>query len=454
MNSELERLELENRKLRKINVVLMDRVERDMDAQAGNAYSLFRTAITLETKISERTNELTKLTQQLQHEIAVRRQTEEALRVAKAEAEQANAGKTRFLAAASHDLMQPLNAARLFVGALAEEVTSERGRDVVGRIVAALGTVGELIEALVYISRLDTGAWTVDAVDFELGPMLARLAGEYEVQCKAAGLRLIAVPTRCIVHTDRQLLERMLRNLISNAIRYTASGRVLIGCRRRRGHVSVQVWDTGIGIPEDKLGTIFGEFQQVAEAPRRDSAGLGLGLAIVDRIARLLSLRIDVRSKVGQGSCFAVEVPCGGVSAQSVIEKGTGVELSGRCVVVIDDDEPSLLSMCTLLHEWGCVPIAGPDAGSAVAAVERSGRRPDLVIADYYLRDGAVGTAAVARLRARYGVRLPALIVSADRSALLRREVSALNLAFLPKPASPGRVRAMLSYLLAETGNG
>jgi two-component system, sensor histidine kinase len=450
MNSELERLEAENRKLRKINLVLMDRVERDMDAQAGNAYSLFRTAITLETKISERTNELTRLTQQLQHEIAVRRQTEEALRVAKAEAEQANLGKTRFLAAASHDLMQPLNAARLFVGALAEEVTTERGRDVVGRIGAALGTVGELIEALVDMSRLDTGAWTVDAVDFELGPMLARLAGEYEAQAKAAGLRLIAVPTRIIVHADRQLVERMLRNLIGNAVRYTASGRVLIGCRRRRDHVSVQVWDTGIGIPEDKLGTIFGEFQQVAEAPRHDATGLGLGLAIVDRIARLLSLRVEVRSRVGVGSCFAIEVPYGGVFAQPVIDKSVGVELFGRCVVVIDDDEPSLLSMCALLDGWGCVSIAGSDAGAAVAAVERSGRRPDLLIADYYLRDGTVGTEAVARLRARYGAGLPALIVSADRSAALRSEVAALGLAFLPKPVSPARVRAMLSYLLVD----
>ena len=146
--------------------------------------------------------------------------------------------------------------------------------------------------------------------------MLARLGGEYEAQAKAAGLRLIVVPTRAVVHTDRQLLERMLRNLISNAIRYTASGRVLIGCRHRRGHVSVQVWDTGIGIPEDKLGAIFGEFQQLGGAPRRNAAGLGLGLAIVERIARLLSLRIDVRSRLGRGSCFAVEVPCGVGSAR------------------------------------------------------------------------------------------------------------------------------------------
>lgn len=450
MTSELERLEAENRKLRKINLVLMDRVERDMDAQAGNGYSLFRTAITLETKISERTAELTRLTQQLQHEIAVRRQTEEALLVAKAEAEQANVGKTRFLAAASHDLMQPLNAARLFLGALAEEVASERGRDLVGRIAAALSTVDELIQALVDISRLDTGAWTVEQVDFALGPVLARLADENEPQAKAAGLRLRAVPTRALVHADRQLLERLLRNLISNAIRYTASGRVLIGCRHRRDHVRVQVWDTGIGIPEDKLGTIFGEFQQLGDAPRRDATGLGLGLAIVERIGRLLSLRIDVRSRVGRGSCFAVEVPYATGPARPAVEEGVGVEVSARCVVVIDDDEASLLAMCGLLHEWGCVSIGAADAGAAIAAVERSGRRPDLVIADHYLGDGALGTAAVARLRARYGATLPALIVSADRSAALRSEVGRLGPAFLPKPASPGRLRAMLSYLLAE----
>ena len=228
-------LEAENRKLRKINKVLMDRVERAFDTQADNGFSLFQTAITLESKVSQRTAELSALTQTLRREIFERREAEAALRIAKAEAEQANLSKTRFLLAASHDLHQPLNAARLFLGALADEVSGERARELIERVESALELVDDLLSALLDISRLDAGVWPVQPESFPLAPLLARLAREYRPQAQALGLAMRVVPSSLVVHTDRRLLERVMRNLISNAIRYTGSGRILVGCRRGGG---------------------------------------------------------------------------------------------------------------------------------------------------------------------------------------------------------------------------
>ena len=272
----------------------MDRVERALDSQADSAFSLFHVAITLEAKVSQRTAELSTLTQTLRREIFERGEAEAALRIAKAEAEQANLSKTRFLLAASHDVHQPLNAARLFLGALADEVSGERPRELVERIEAALELVDDLLGALLDISRLDAGVWPVQPEVFPLAPLLARLAREYRPQAQALGLDLRVVPSTLVVHTDRRLLERVMRNLISNAIRYTGSGRILVGCRRRGGAASLEVADTGIGIPPAQLQAIFEEFRQLGNNPRRDDKGVGLGLAIVDRIVRLLGLAIAV----------------------------------------------------------------------------------------------------------------------------------------------------------------
>ncbi len=246
-----DELENEIRKLRKINQVLMDRVERNMDDQGGSAFSLFQTAITLDARVSERTDELTRLTQRLMHEIAQRRETEKLLLIAKAEAEQAHLGKTHFLAAASHDLHQPLSAARLFLGTLAGEVEQGRTRDLVGRVEVALETVRELIDAVLDISKLDSGAWVVEPASFSIAPLLAGLADEYGPQAAAHGLVLRVVPSSAFVRTDRVLFRRAMSNLISNAIRYTKTGRILVGCRRRNGRICVEVWDTGIGIREE-----------------------------------------------------------------------------------------------------------------------------------------------------------------------------------------------------------
>lgn len=443
----------ELRKLRKINRVLMDRVERDMDVHGNNAYSLFRTAITLETEVSERTAELATLTHQLMQEISRRRQIEKALTLAKAEAEDANLGKTRFLAAATHDLYQPLNAARLFLGALADEAATARAHDLLGQVDAALDSVDELLGALLDISKLDSGAWPVTLANVAIGPMLARMAEEYLPQAQAAGLDLRAVPSSAVVHTDRLLFERGLRNLISNAIRYTAEGRLLIGCRRRPGRVAVQVWDSGIGIPEAMRQEIFREFKRLGNTPRQDAKGLGLGLAIVDRIARLLDLGIEVESIVGRGSCFTLTVASGN-AADAVAEPekpaawAASPILGGTCIVVVDNDAAALDAMRSVADGWGCRLVAAPTADAALAQLEAACWTPDLVVADYHLDAGRTGTNTVHALRERYGAGLPSLIVSGDHSAETATLVRDAGLPFLSKSAGPARLRAMISFLV------
>jgi two-component system, sensor histidine kinase len=453
----LARLEADNRKLRKINQVLMDRVERDMNVQGGNAFSLFQTAITLEGKISERTAELSDLTHRLMHEISQRRQAETALLNAKGEAERANLSKTRFLAAASHDLHQPLNAARLFLGALADEVSGERELGLIERIEAALETVDELLNALLDISKLDTGAWPIEVSSFAVGPLLQRLADEYAPQARAYGLRLSAVASSAVVRTDRTLLERAIRNFISNAIRYTDTGRILIGGRGRGSHVSVEVWDTGIGIPAEKHARIFEEFRQLGTSVRRHEKGLGLGLAIVERIARLLDLKIEVESRIGHGSKFAVLVPRNELQAGSeelvnaaLAEPATGDGFDGRLVLCIDNDAQVLEGMAELTIPWGCELVAAVNVAQALESIGQKGRSPDLLIADYHLDDEELGTDAIELLRTRFGQAIPALIISSNRTTALRAELKARGLSFLPKPIAPGRLRAMMSYPLGQ----
>ncbi len=457
LDDRLAELEAENRKLRKINKVLMDRVERDMDTQGGNAFSLFQTAVTLESRVRERTAELTGLTRQLRQEISERREAEAALHLAKAEAEQANLSKTKFLAAASHDLKQPLNAAKLFVGVLAEEVEGERVRGLVDNVEDALEAFDDLLNALLDISKLDAGVWVAEPAGVPVGPLLARLAREYTPQAAAAGLSVRVVPTSFIAHTDRCLLERVVRNFVSNAIRYTERGRILIGCRRCADAIRIEVWDTGIGIPGDKLAHIFEEFRQLGNNPRRGDKGVGLGLAIVDRIARLLGVRITVRSRLGHGSCFGVTLPLGSfpeAAAESPIAPPMlNAGLAGRFVAVVDNDAQVVQAMATLLGTWGCRLVASASAEGILDALEEAAQRPDLIIADYFLDDGRYGTEVIAMLRAQFGP-VPTLIMSSDRSLALKAEAQALGCGFLAKPASPAKLRAMLSFLLSQTADG
>ena len=443
----------ENRKLRKINRVLMNRVEREMDAQGGTAFSLFQTAITLENRISERTAELTRLTHRLMQEISERRAAEEAMRAAKAEAEQANLSKTKFLAAASHDLHQPLNAARLFLGALAAELHEPKNQALVSRIEAALETMGDLLNVLLDISKLDAGVWPVSMSSFAIGPVLERLRHEYAAQADALSLELRLVPSNALVHSDRRLFERVMRNLISNALRYTGVGRILIGCRHRPDGLRVEVWDTGVGIPEADRDRIFGEFERLGGEARRHDKGLGLGLAIVERVSRLLGLDVEVCSCVGRGSCFSVRLDYARDNA--IADPGQAslswlpVSLQGKCIAVVENDEPVLEGMQSLLSSWGCVVVPATSSAEALAVLAATGREPDAIVADYHLHD-EIGTDAIARIRWRFGREVPALVVSGDRSRQLEAEIKALGFAFLAKPTPPAKMRAMLTSVLGR----
>jgi signal transduction histidine kinase/CheY-like chemotaxis protein len=458
----MQRLEAEVIKLRKINQVLMDRVERDIDGQGVNAFALFQTAITLENKVCERTADLTELTHQLLHQISERRTAEQALQLAKAEADEANVSKTRFLAAASHDLHQPLNAARLFLASLAEEVSGARAEKLVENIGATLDNVEDLLRTLLDISRLDAGVWPVEIEEFSVAALYERLRREYEPQAWEKGLRFRVRSIHAVVRGDRVLFERLLRNLISNALRYTETGSILLACRKKSRKVRFEVWDTGVGIPNDKLEQIFEEFQQLGIRSCGREKGLGLGLAIVRRIARLLDSTIHVASVLGRGSVFSIVLPEG--SAIDDVKREVFAQvpnvlapdallpniLMGRCIGLIDNDETVLRAMDALLRSWGCVTIVARSAPAAMNCLETAERLPELVIADYRLDDAALGTDAVAILRERLGAHVPALIITGEHSKELRAQVMELGMSFLGKPVSPMKLRAVLAHLLSQ----
>jgi signal transduction histidine kinase len=443
-------LEDEVRKLRIINGVLMERVEQEMDPHVDSAFSRMYQAIALENSVSQRTEALTGITRRLLHEINERREAESALQEAKEAAERANLSKTSFLAAASHDLNQPLNAARLFLGALAQEVPAGHCVELAERIDAALETMDHLLTALMDISKLDAGFWQAELADIDLQKLLAALHAEFEPQAEAAGLRLRLVNTGAVVRTDRHLLERVLRNLIGNAIRYTKSGRILIGCRRRGRAVRIDVIDTGIGIPKDKFRTIFEEFHQLGNNPRRNEKGVGLGLAIVDRVAKLLDAPVDVESQQGKGSRFSITVPFGCAdSVERETEAVQGGQAStdfGTCEVLVIDNDPQVLEgMQSLLHSWNCRVLR---AGSTADAMEAAVCAPDIVIADYHLDGGAYGTDAIAAVRKRFGAGIPSLLITSDTSTRLRAELRAAGHVVLTKPLAPSRLRAIMTHLL------
>lgn len=418
------------------------------------AVQLREAKASLERRVAERTAELTALNVKLRQEIYERAEIEEALRLAKGEAEKANMSKTRFLAAASHDLLQPLNAARLFVSALSERPLREKEREFTSHIDRALGSVESLLGTLLDISKLDAGAVSAEKADFVVGDLISALADEYAPIAKEASLDLVVVPSSRVVRSDPALLSRVLRNFLSNAIRYTPSGRVLLGCRRRGRRVRIEVWDTGQGIPDWCTEEIFEEFRQLNHRDRPHSKSFGLGLAIVKRISRVLGHPIGVRSKLGKGSVFFVDVPMGALpralpksGACHAVPKDT---LSSAIAVMIDDQESILDGMRELFVGWGCTAITAVDGRTAVLELARRERRPDIVIADYHLEDGFTGVGAVDEVRAVFGSTIPGLIITADRSPEVLDVVRRRGLHLLKKPVKPAKLRALVSHLLAQ----
>jgi signal transduction histidine kinase/ActR/RegA family two-component response regulator len=372
-------------------------------------------------------------------------------------AERAYRAKGQFLAAASHDLRQPMQALAIYHELLRSEAQTPRGRDFLANARAAADSMNMLLDTLLDISKLDAKVINPDFQAFPVGALLAEMEHELGPIAEKKGLRLDVLPCSATIVSDRVLLGRVLRNLLSNAICYTPQGRVLIGCRRRKGKLAIAVLDTGIGIPADEQQSIFGEFYQVENKARDRKQGLGLGLAIVDRITRLLDHPLTLRSEPGRGSCFTVTVPLAAATdgfletqpeAESLPVAGS---LAGLHIVVIDDDEAIRAGLEKLLRGWGCdVTVVGSVAES-LRQVE-SGQLPvDGLISDMGLPEPDNGIAAIAAFRRLYGPDLPALLVTGDTSKAALQAAEAEHLIMLHKPINPARLRAALTEAIAAS---
>ena len=399
----------------------------------------------LEQRVRQRTEEL----QMLNGELAQ----------AKADADEANLSKTRFLAAASHDLLQPLNAARLYATTLVERLDSSAlmvspssgGDDVTTlaqNLDASLEAVEEILTALLEMSRLDAGALRAELSDFRMNELLAQMKIEFGPLARERGLELIIVQSSLSVRSDRRLLRRLLQNLISNAIKYTPRGRVLVGCRRRGEWVRIDVIDTGLGVPEDKQKDIFREFHRLTPAAKT-ARGLGLGLSIVERISRVLHHPIDLRSRINKGSMFSVSVPV--VHHQAPPQKHPippaplgHKPLAGMCVMAIDNEPRILEGMLIMLEGWGCEVICASGVQEAMAHAHQHIKAPDVIVADFHLDDGD-GIEAIGALRAHYAHHIPAILVTADRATDMRERANEGDIRVLNKPLKPANLRSLLS---------
>ncbi|MGO4573772.1 PAS domain-containing hybrid sensor histidine kinase/response regulator [Microvirga sp. 2TAF3] len=388
---------------------------------------------TLEQRVRERTEELTRLNA--------------ALTSAKAEADEANISKTRFLAAASHDILQPLNAARLYATSLVERDREAGDVTLAENIDASLDAVEEILTALLDISRLDTGAMKPQWSSFRIDELFRQLQREFDPVARGKGLTLTFAPSSLTVRSDRRLLRRLLQNLISNAIKYTTTGRVLVGGRRRGSHLILEVWDTGLGIPPSKQRIVFREFQRLDQGAKV-ARGLGLGLSIVERLGRVLSHPVALKSEAGRGSVFRVDVPV--VAALPASEaapeepKVPVTALSGLCVLVVDNEPAILEGMRLLLRGWGCEVWTASGLESAQAVIKAQKASPDVIIADYHLDEGD-GLDLIKTLRWKTQVDTPAILATADRTPTVRDAATAMHVHVLNKPVKPAALRALLT---------
>ncbi|WP_330217996.1 ATP-binding response regulator [Marinobacter similis] len=371
---------------------------------------------------------------------------------AKSVAEQANQSKTRFLASASHDLLQPLNAARLFTSALAGKAPVGEEKDLVNHIDSSLGAAEEIISTLLDISKLDAGALEPDIGVFPVNDILRHLATDFSAIAKDQGLELHVVPSTAWVRSDAKLLRRVVQNFLSNAIRYTPKGKILLGCRRLRGFLRIDVWDTGPGIPEDQLAHIFEEFRRFQTG--RDKKGLGLGLAIVDRISGMLDHPITVHSIQGRGSLFGITVPLAAPEQipAAAPQPATGSRrvssLGGLHVLCIDNDPAILQGMVALLGNWKCDVTAAESLDDATEQL--NGHAPEIILADYQLDDNKNGLDAMDSLRAALSENIPGILITGYMAPEVREDAIARGYHLLYKPVKPAALRALVNKLLKQ----
>ena len=433
-------------KLIKINAVLMDRVERSMDQQ-GNAFSLFQTAIGLEAKVRSRTEELTSVLRRLER-------SNEALVLARDEAERANLSKTRFLAAASHDLLQPLSAARLSISVLSEMQTAADARRLSGQIDQSLQTIEDLIKTLLDISKLDAGVVKPDLQTFPLDSVLSALEVNFGPLAAAKNLRLTVRRCGLLVRSDPLLLQRVLQNLVSNAVRYTDDGGVVVGVRKRGAHCFIDVVDTGCGISEGERETIFEEFYRGTAAADGTHTGLGLGLAIVQRTVQALGASLDLMSVPGHGSTFRLIVEHAGTAPSEQPAPAPWHEnidnTRGALVLLLENDPAILDATKRLLDRWSCHTVAARSVDDARPKLSDLERTPDLILVDYHLDQAQTGLEAVEALYDLVGPDSPTVVITGDHSAEIASGVAGAGCELMHKPIKPAELRALMAHLLRE----
>ena len=387
---------------------------------------------TLEQRVAERTRELA---------------------TAKAEAEDANRSKTRFLAAVSHDVLQPLNAARIFTSALDQKSFDGKTDDLVDHLDSSLNSVEEILKEVLDISKLEAGAIRPEITDFALEDVVAGLGTEFRPLFEDKGLELTLKCGGYIVRSDRQFLRRILQNFLSNALKYTRQGRVLLGCRRAGpDQVRIEVWDTGSGIPEEYQEQIFGEFQRLDFLDQATEKGLGLGLAIVRRMSGMLGHDVRVHSEHGRGSCFSVTVPLGERTAQSASsQKDSQAQwdsFAGRRVVCLDNDSSILLGMEALLGNWQCEVTGCRSEEEFLSALAQT--RPDVILADYHLDGVRTGIDIVSAFNKAQAGEIPCIVISADQTEQVKKEAREKGYYYLPKPLRAASLRTVLAKIWSE----
>ncbi|MFG6176983.1 NahK/ErcS family hybrid sensor histidine kinase/response regulator [Halomonas sp. THAF12] len=444
--SERERaLAEENARLRRICGALIERVE-SAGMAGGAPYGAFEHAVLLAEQVRERTDSLHRTLEALGEANA-------RLEEARAEAEAANHSKTRFLAAVSHDLLQPLNAARLFTSALEDQSLPAEATRLVGHIGRSLKDVEALLGTLVDISRLDAGVLTPDVAAFPVAELLDVLAEEYRQMAAARGLAFRYVPSSAVVSSDLALLARVVRNFLTNAVRYTKRGRLLLGCRRRPDGLEILVGDTGPGIDEAHQEAIFLEFRRAVTRPDEADRGLGLGLAIVDRIADMLDHPLGLVSRPGQGALFSIRVPYGRRREMSpAAEPAPGADrLAGARVWVLDDDPAILDGMAALLEGWGC-RVRCASTPAALEALSRR-ERADVLLVDYHLAPGDPDGLCVADRLCRAHPGLGVVLITANHDGDLKQWARERGYDCLLKPVKPLRLRVLIANRLQVSGD-
>ncbi|GEK10369.1 PAS domain-containing hybrid sensor histidine kinase/response regulator [Pseudoalteromonas peptidolytica] len=398
----------------------------------------------LENRIEARTQEIRAINLDLKAEIASRQKTEQALMAAKKEAEQANESKTRFLALASHDILQPLNAARLYLAAIDTYNLNNKDQSNFEKLTDSLDSTVHLMSALLDIAKLEQGAMKPTPRHFNIDDILLPLANEYAIISKEKGLVLKVRSSHSVVHSDTTYLRRIIQNLVSNAVKYTESGKVLIACRCRKHSLRLEVWDTGPGISEHEQNKIFNDFYRIQSG---DNKGVGLGLGVVKRLCDLLSITISVNSMVNHGSRFSIDIPYGNAELLQTKEDINQKPMSKTQlnIIAVDDDPKNLEAMSSLLDKWSCHYLLFSKAEEALAYA-KSNAAPDIILMDYQLNDHHDGISLIKNLRTIWKTTIPAILITAVRDEEVKVIAKSNHIHYLSKPVKPAKLKALLNH--------